>query len=404
MGNLKIDWNRKYTTIAIYAFLVAAASIVFYLILSDIKAFGSFVSDLVSPVLPIIYGFVVAYLLNPIMVAIEKGLYKVRGYDKIKPASRRAVSMLLTYFATITVLIIMMLIVVPKVLVNITNLYTQLQSYVSFVENSITYLLEHIPPELLSREYVDQITDYAGNGIQNLINWMAVSAPRLLGLVWNFSSGIITAFVAVIVSIYLLFAKERFLAQLRKTMFAFFPDRSVRRAAYIVGKAHGMFGGFITGKIIDSIIIGLLCFAGLSVMNMPNVVLVSFIVGVTNVLPYFGPFVGAVPGFILIAIVSPVQGLIFLLFILVLQQIDGNIIGPMILGDSIGLSAFWVVFAILFFGGVFGILGMFIGVPTFGVIYALIKEEAADRLKEKNLSVATSDYIEPIDTTVDEEQ
>ena len=139
-------------------------------------------------------------------------------------------------------------------------------------------------------------------------------------------------------------------------------------------------------------------------MNMPNVVLVSFIVGVTNVLPYFGPFIGAVPGFILVAIVSPVQGLIFLLFILVLQQIDGNIIGPMILGDSIGLSAFWVVFAILFFGGVFGILGMFIGVPTFGVIYALIKEEAADRLKEKNLSMSTEDYIDPIDTDGDKKQ
>jgi len=401
---LKIDWNRKYTTIAVYAFLVAAASIVFYLILSDLNSFGDFVSNLISPVLPIIYGFVVAYLLNPIMVGIEKGLSKISGYNKLKPNLRRTVSMLLTYFVTITVLIVMLLIVLPKVVVNITNLYAQLQSYVALAESSVSYILKRIPPELLSQDLVTQITDYAGDGIQNLINWMAVSAPKLIGLVWNFSSGVITAFVAVIVSIYLLFAKERFLAQLRKIMFAFFPDRSVRRAAYIVSKAHGMFGGFITGKIIDSIIIGLLCFLGLSVMNMPNVVLVSFIVGVTNVLPYFGPFIGAVPGFILIAIVSPVQGLIFLLFILVLQQIDGNIIGPMILGDSIGLSAFWVVFAILFFGGVFGILGMFIGVPTFGVIYALIKEEAADRLKDKNLSVATADYINPIDTTVGEEE
>ena len=391
---MKIDWNRKYTTIAVYAFLVAAASIIFYMVVSNPVRFGNIISGVFTPVLPIVYGFVIAYLLNPIMVSIENGLYKLRGYDKIKPRSRRAVSMLLTYFATI-----MMLIVVPKVLMNITNLYTQLQSYVSLTESSITYLLEQIPPELISQDYVDQITDYAGDAIQNLINWMAVSAPKLLGVVLNVSTGVITAFVAVIVSIYLLFAKERFLAQLRKIMFAFFPDKSVRRAAYIVGKAHGMFGGFITGKIIDSIIIGLLCFFGLSAMGMPNTVLVSFIVGVTNVLPYFGPFIGAVPGFILVAIVSPVQGLIFLLFILVLQQIDGNIIGPMILGDSIGLSAFWVVFSILFFGGVFGVLGMFIGVPTFGVIYALIKEEANDRLKEKNLSVSTADYIKPIDTS-----
>ena len=158
-----------------------------------------------------------------------------------------------------------------------------------------------------------------------------------------------------------------------------------------------MFGGFITGKIIDSTIIGLLCFLGLSVMQMPNAVLVSFIVGVTNVIPYFGPFIGAVPGLILIAIMSPVQGLFFLLFILVLQQIDGNIIGPMILGDSIGLSAFWVIFSILLFGGLFGIPGMFIGVPTFGVIYVLIKETAIERLNDKGMSADTADYLEPID-------
>ena len=183
MGNLKIDWNRKYTTIAIYAFLVAAASIVFYLILSDIKAFGSFVSDLVSPVLPIIYGFVVAYLLNPIMVGIEKGLSKISGYNKLKPNLRRTISMLLTYFVTITVLIVMLLIVLPKVVVNITNLYAQLQSYVALAESSVRYVLQRIPPELLSQDLVTQITDYAGNGIQNLINWMAVSAPKIIGLV-----------------------------------------------------------------------------------------------------------------------------------------------------------------------------------------------------------------------------
>ena len=239
--------------------------------------------------------------------------------------------------------------------------------------------------------------EITGQSIQKLINWMASSAPKLIGMMLQLGSGIITAFVAVIVSIYLLFAKERFMGQIRKVMYAFFSAKEVKRAAHIISTAHNMFGGFITGKIIDSTIIGLLCFLGLSVMQMPNAVLVSFIVGVTNVIPYFGPFIGAVPGFILIAIISPLQGLIFLLFILVLQQIDGNIIGPMILGDSIGLSAFWVVFSILLFGGIFGIPGMFIGVPTFGVMYALIKETAAERLADKGLSADTADYLEPID-------
>jgi len=291
----------------------------------------------------------------------------------------------------------MLVIVLPKVAVNIANMYSQLQSYVLLTEKSVNYILEQIPPDLVSQEYVDQLTGFAGQSIQKLINWMASSAPKLIGMVLELGSGIIAAFVAIIVSIYLLFAKERFMAQIRKVMYAFFSAKEVRRAAHVVSTTHGMFGSFITGKIIDSIIIGLLCFLGLSVMHMPNAVLVSFIVGVTNVIPYFGPFIGAVPGFILIAIISPIQGVIFLLFILVLQQIDGNIIGPMILGDSIGLSAFWVVFSILLFGGIFGILGMFIGVPTFGVIYTLIKEAAVERLNEKGLSVDTADYLEPID-------
>lgn len=394
---LKLEWNRKYTTIAVYAFLVCAASIVFYLVFSDLPTFGNLISKIIDPIMPIIYGFVVAYLLNPIMVNIEKALLKREFFNKMSFVHRRAVSVILTYFITVSVLTVMLVIVLPKVAVNIANMYSQLQSYVLLTEKSVNYILEQIPPDLVSQEYVDQLTGFAGQSIQKLINWMASSAPKLIGMVLELGSGIIAAFVAIIVSIYLLFAKERFMAQIRKVMYAFFSAKEVRRAAHVVSTTHGMFGSFITGKIIDSIIIGLLCFLGLSVMHMPNAVLVSFIVGVTNVIPYFGPFIGAVPGFILIAIISPIQGVIFLLFILVLQQIDGNIIGPMILGDSIGLSAFWVVFSILLFGGIFGILGMFIGVPTFGVIYTLIKEAAVERLNEKGLSVDTADYLEPID-------
>ena len=396
---MKLEWNRKYTTIAVYAFLVIAASIIFYLVLSDLGASVKVLEKIVSPIMPIIYGFVLAYLLNPIMVWMEKRLLKLELCKKMKFKQLRALSLCLTYLITITVLVIMLLIVLPKVIVNISTLYEQLQYYVLLAERSVNYFVNAVPHDMVSQEYIDQVSQLAGESIQKLINWMAVSAPRLVSFVWQLGSGIITAFVAVIVSIYFLAAKERFIAQLRKAMLAFFPERKVRRAAAIINTAHGMFGGFITGKIVDSIIIGILCFVGLSIMKMPNAVLVSFIVGVTNVLPYFGPFIGAVPGFILITIISPIQGLIFLVFILVLQQIDGNIIGPMILGDSIGLSAFWVVFAILFFGGIFGILGMFIGVPTFGVIYALVRECVYAKLIQRNMSTETAAYLAPLDTS-----
>ena len=392
---MKIEWNRKYTTISVYAFIVLTSVAAAYLVMSNIKALLLFLDGVLKPILPIVYGFAVAYLINPIMVRSEKLLNRMGWYKKLGAKRRRGISLLATYLIVIAVLVIFSLIVLPHVVNNITTMYGQLQSYVIAVEGYVNRILTAIPPDLISQDIVDQLSAFAGSSVQKLINWMANSAPRLLELALQLGNGIITGFIAVMVSIYLLFAKERFIAQLKKMMCAFFSLKKVERMTHIAQTTHKMFGGFITGKIIDSTIIGILCFIGLSVMKMPNAVLVSFIVGVTNVLPYFGPFIGAVPGFLLIAIISPVQGLVFLLFILVLQQIDGNIIGPMVLGDSIGLSAFWVVFAILFFGGIFGILGMFIGVPTFGVIYTLIREAITIRLEEKNLSSKTEDYIKP---------
>lgn len=394
---MKIEWNRKYTTIAVYALLIIISAISFYLALEHLPSVIKTLKDLFHPILPMVYGFVIAYLLNPIMVETENMLCKLKLYNRLKHRHKRAISILLTYIISIAILVVFVLIVLPRVASNVASMYGQLQAYVGAAETFVNELLESIPQELLSQDYIEQITRMAGNSIQDLINWMANSAPILIGLIWQFGSGLIATFIAVVVSIYLLFAKESFIAQIRKILCAFLPKKNVRRIVMVTRTTHMMFGRFITGKLLDSIIIGILCFVGLSIMQMPNAVLVSFIIGVTNVLPYFGPLIGAIPGFILIAIISPVQGLIFLVFILVLQQIDGNIIGPMILGDSTGLSAFWVVFAILFFGGVFGVVGMFIGVPTFGVIYALIKDRITERLAEKGMPVHTEDYIKPLE-------
>lgn len=394
---MKFEWNRKQTTTAVYALLVLMIAIPYYLALAHLPVVWTVVRNLFHPILPMVYGFVIAYLLNPIMVETETLLGRAKFYGKLKPKRQRALSLLLTYLLSIAVLVVFVLIVLPLVASNVAAMYGQLQNYVGAAETFVNELLERIPQDLIPQEYVDQLTQLAGSSIQKLINWMATSAPKAIGLIWQLGSGLIATFLAVVVSIYLLFAKERFIAQLRKILCAFLPKKSVRRLVMVTRTTHMMFGRFITGKVIDSIIIGILCFVGLSIMQMPNAVLVSFIVGITNVLPYFGPFIGAVPGFILIAVISPVQGLIFLIFILVLQQIDGNIIGPMILGDSTGLSAFWVVFAILFFGGIFGVAGMFIGVPTFGVIYALLKDSITERLAEKGMPIHTEDYIAPLE-------
>lgn len=396
---MKIQWNRRDTTRAAYAFLVLALAILFHALVNNFHAATAQLRLLVRPLAPILWGFALSYILNPLMMSIEHGLERLGIKKVLGRRRRRAVTLVFTYLVALSVLLLFSLIVLPRVAANVATMYSQLQSYIVNGQKMVSDLLARIPPDLLPQSYIDQLSTTAGEMLQRLFNWMATSMPALVGLAWQFGSGIITTFVAVMVSIYLLFAKENFIAQLRKLLCAFLPRRKVNRIVEVTRTTHSMFGRFITGKVVDSIIIGGLAFVGLSVMRMPNVVLVSFIVGITNIIPYFGPFIGAVPGFFLVALVSPVQGLVFLVFILVLQQIDGNIIGPMILGDSTGLSAFWVVFAILCFGGWFGVFGMIIGVPTFGVLYVLLKELIQERLRGKGLSADTVDYMKPLDTS-----
>ncbi len=401
---MKIERNQRYHTISVYAFSVLAAAITFYWVLTNFSTVWGGAMKVIRPIKPIVYGFVLAYLLNPIMVWFEGLLEKISFSRRMGRRAKRAVTVLLTYLITLAVLISFLIIILPQVASNATTLAGQLQSYASAANNLLNELLENIPEGLIPSTYIDQLSHSLEEGVRKLFSWLSAGVPRVFSLAWQFGSGVISACVAIIVSIYLLLAKETFMAQVRKTVCAFLSPHQVQRLSSVAATTHMMFGRFITGKIIDSIIIGILCFIGLSVMGMPNVILVSFIVGVTNVLPYFGPFIGAVPGFLLIAFVSPVQGAIFLVFILVLQQIDGNIIGPMILGDSTGLSAFWVVFAILLFGGVFGPVGMFIGVPAFGVIYALLKELVVARLRRKELPVETTDYLSQIPPQAKEKQ
>ena len=197
----------------------------------------------------------------------------------------------------------------------------------------------------------------------------------------------------MIVSVYLLFSKETFIGQFKKLTYALFKPKRANIIIETARKSNEIFGGFISGKILDSAIIGVIAYIVLAIMKMPDTVLVAVIIGVTNVIPFFGPFIGAVPSFIIIVLQNPIQGLYFLIFIVVLQQIDGNIIGPKILGSSTGLSAFWVVFAILVFGGLWGFPGMLLGVPLMAVIYYVAQKTVSYFLKKRGLTTDTLAYV-----------
>ena len=225
--------------------------------------------------------------------------------------------------------------------------------------------------------------------------------PKSNTYLTSITTGLINVFkvllniiVGLIVSVYLLFSKETFIGQFKKLNYALFKPKKANIVIQTARKSNEIFGGFISGKILDSMIIGIICYIVLLIMKMPYPVLVSVIVGVTNIIPFFGPFIGAVPSFIIIVLANPIQGLYFLIFVVILQQVDGNIIGPNILGDSTGLSPFWVIFAIMVGGGLFGFAGMLLGVPTFAVIYYIMQEILRYFLRKRDLPQDSSQYIE----------
>ncbi len=387
---MKINWDPKHTTISVYAFIVACASIIFYLIASEISSFQIKVGEVILTLMPFIIGFTMAYLFNFILKFFEEKVLCFGFFKKIKFKFKRTIGMLLTY-GTVGLLIYLFLIFVfpqlvssimglvndiPTYITNITELFNDFNSKYEIQEEYYNILVEQW------NKYKDSIIRFA----TNLIPVLGNVVKGILSSLWNIVLG-------VIVSIYLLIDKERFFALSKKTTISMFSERTANRIIELTHRSNDIFGKFLSGKILDSLIIGVLTFIVLTIFKMPYTILVSFIVGITNIIPFFGPFIGAIPSAIIILFVSPIKALWFLIIILVIQQIDGNIIGPKILGDSLGISAFWILFSLLVTGKIFGLLGLIIGVPLFVFIYSIAKDIVENKLKKKGLPQETEEYM-----------
>lgn len=397
---MKIEWNKKYTTIALYAFLVIVASAAFVHLLQNASDIKSFVSRMITLLLPFIYGFVIAYILNPILRTFDKRILPALTKDKLKPSVRRGISILLTYLIATLFLAVFFSFVIPEIVASIAGIAAKFPDYLRGTEVWLTETFQAIEAWGINDANVDKLLKTM---VQSFDGWMTEvytyiksALPQMINTTLNttlyFADTIMNLVLGIIISIYLLMSKEKFFAQIKKSLYALFPPKAVERSIYIAHKSHITFSGFINGKLLDSLIIGILCFIGMWILRMPNIMLISVIVGITNVIPYFGPFFGAIPGAIIILLTDPVKTIWFLIFILALQQFDGNILGPKILGETTGISAFWVIFSIVVFSSLLGVLGMFIGVPLFAVIYTLIREYIDTRLAKKGLPVSTSEY------------
>lgn len=387
---MKVNWNSKYTTISVYSFIVICCSIIFYRIASDTSVFMGKISSIISTLQPFIIGAVIAYLLNFILVFVEERMLSKNKLNKLKPKSKRAIGLLLTYIVAFILLALFIQFVLPQLVESMLGLVNDIPIYLTNLSDLLTKYTKDLN---VDKEYLDiavtKLTDFINYFISVAAGLLPV-VGQALGIV---ASSIWNIVLGVIISIYLLIDKEKFCALGRKVVCAVFNEKHSKRILQLVDRSNDTFGKFLSGKIIDSAIIGVLTFVVLTIFKMPYVLLISVIIGITNIIPFFGPFFGAIPATIIILFVSPIKALWFILIIIVIQQLDGNIIGPKILGDSIGISAFWILFSLLVAGKFLGLVGMIIGVPLFAIIYSIIKEVIEEKLDKKGLPINTNDYL-----------
>ena len=394
------DWDiRPYLAIGVLIFLVFCCCIIVFTVIFKYAALKNACSVMLGVLQPILIGAVLGYLFNPLMRRIDEGLCgfilpKVNKKEKVKHTIR-TISSILTVVIFLMLFGLIIYMIVPALIQSIMNLVNTMSANVeSFIEwyNNLQFPGKHDGDW---EAYLLTATDYLENWFQtsilpkmnSYVQTLTLSAINMVVLLKN-------VVIGLIVSVYVMIDKERFEGQAKKIIFAIVPTKQANMLVHTAHRIDEIFGGFIIGKIIDSIIIGIICFIGCWILKMPYTLLVSVIVGVTNVIPFFGPLIGAVPCVIIVTITDPMHGLYLLIFILILQQVDGNIIGPKILGDSTGLSSFWVIFAIMVGSGLFGFVGMLFGVPTFAVIYYLIQQLITYLLKRRELPVNSLEYTQ----------
>ena len=397
--------RKYYWRLGLTIFLTACAVLVFYDTFYMGGTLQSFVTKLVSALAPVLYGFAMAYLLAPVVnwieVLINRAAKKWAKADVAETARwPRALSILLAWAFVLLLVYLLLVMLIPQLVNSIAVLINNAESYYNQIYNWINGLLNG-DSEIgqWASNIIDRYYDNAMDFLQDkILPWAQSVLTSLSGGIWSGIWSVVSflknLIIGIIVSVYMLAMKEKSAARCCKVVYGTFREDQARTIIRATRKVDYIFSGFVRGKLLDSLIIGILCFIGCSILDIPYTPLVSVFIGVTNVIPFFGPVIGAIPSAFLILLVNPLKCLIFIIFILVLQTLDGYVIGPKILGGSTGMSSFWVVVAILVGGGFGGLLGMFLGVPLCACLRALIKYLIDRRLRQRNMPVEAGAYVD----------
>lgn len=382
-----MDHNRNYLKLGITIFGSLSATIAFFFFIFRYAEISAFCSVMISALRPVLDGIVIAYLLSPAVGRLERCFTRIKALSK----AARALAVLVTLVLAMGVLVLFCALVVPQLIDSVGGLVDTLPGMLEKQLDRVSVYLKSDDEIAASIMQLIETTE------KSLLAWIRTNLFSTVSTVANsllsIGSAVVNMVVAVVVTVYLLMGQEHYLAQCRKLFYAVSRNKRFNRAVMeACHQANRIFSGFISGKLLDSLIVGIICFVCLSVMRMPYTLLISVIVGVTNIIPMFGPFIGAIPSAFLLLLVSPSKCLLFLVFIIILQQVDGNIIGPRILGNSTGLSALYVTVAMLLFGKLMGFMGMIVGVPLFATLYYVVKRLAEHSLAGQGLPGDTGEY------------
>lgn len=390
---MKIDWNSKYTTICVYVVITFSVCLVILGVAANLSAIAGVASSIVKVLQPVIWGFAIAYLLNPFMKAVERLLKKLLERKKPHPKLCRGLACGAAVIFGLAVVVAVIMIIVPQVIRSLLSIFQSFPTYMNNIYDWANKALAE-QPDMLNyiNNSLEQIQSKVIETINSLVPKIGDIIVKLKDSAFSIIGGIGNFLIGFIVAVYFLVDKEHFGAQVKKAVAAIFPPKAYDSILRVSARTNRQVVNFLSGKIIDSVIIGFICFVVMTILGMEYPVLISTIIGITNIIPFFGPFIGAVPSALLLLVSVPDQFLPFVIMVVLLQQFDGNILGPQILGDSTGLSPFWIMFSIFVGGGLFGFPGMLLGVPIFAVIYELLSDLVAHILIIKELSPETTDY------------
>ena len=369
---------------------VVCAGVVLTITLMHLGQLWGALMKLIHAIMPFLVGFVIAFLLLPIVNRMEALFNKLLFKRKPHPKLSRVLSTIIAYIVLLALLSGFFAILVPQLITSVKSILSYIANFISSNRETINQLL--VKYEFLSIEGEKLVIAWE-NVVSQLMNYTSLLVDNLMAISSSIYTIVFQLFVGMIAAFYLLMEKEKYCAQVKKLCYGLLKPNACELLIYWTRRAHRIFAGFISGKILDSLIIGIICYVFMLIFKIEYALLISVIVGVTNIIPFFGPFIGAVPSVLILLLINPLSALWFAIFIVILQQVDGNIIGPFILGDYVGLSPFWIMMSIVVGSGLFGFVGMLASVPVFALLYAIARTLVGIQLEQRNLPTDSDYYI-----------